>query len=135
MAEKYNLISALAEQTAVKVTRNETEWLKYLDTSSNLYKYQFNEQILIYAQRPDAKACATIELWNEKLSRWVNKGSKGIALIDESSEWPKLKYVFDISLCNLFRKCTESKPFVCERILNNLSAICSRLPLSIHSIP
>lgn len=97
MAEKYNLISALAEQTAAKVTRNETEWLKYLNTSSNLYKYQFNEQILIYAQRPDAKACATIELWNEKLSRWVNKGSKGIALIDESSEWPKLKYVFDIS--------------------------------------
>lgn len=93
---KYKLISALAEKTAKEVVRNEESWRRYLNTASRLYKYLFKEQLLIYAQRPDATACASIEIWNEKMHCWVNKGAKGIALIDEDS-FSGLKYVFDIS--------------------------------------
>lgn len=93
---KYKLISALAEETAKEVVRNEENWRRYLNTASRLYKYPFKEQLLIYAQRPDATACASIEIWNEKMHCWVNKGAKGIALIDEDS-FSGLKYVFDIS--------------------------------------
>ena len=93
---KYKLISALAEETAKEVVRNEESWRRYLNTASKLYKYPFKEQLLIYAQRSDATACASIEIWNEKMHCWVNKGAKGIALIDEDS-FSGLKYVFDIS--------------------------------------
>ena len=93
---KYKLISALAEETAKEVVRNEENWRRYLNTASRLYKYPFKEQLLIYAQRPEATACASIEIWNEKMHCWVNKGAKGIALIDEDS-FSGLKYVFDIS--------------------------------------
>ena len=96
--KKYDLISAMAEHTAKDVVRNEEEWKRYLNTASRLYKYPFKEQLLIYAQRPDATACASIEIWNEKMHCWVNKGAKGIALIDEEgNRFSKLKYVFDIS--------------------------------------
>ena len=96
--KKYDLISAMAEHTAKEVVRNEEEWKGYLNTASRLYKYPFKEQLLIYAQRPDATACASIEIWNEKMHCWVNKGAKGIALIDEEGHrFSKLKYVFDIS--------------------------------------
>ena len=95
--EKYKLISALAEETAKEVVRNEENWRRYLNTASRLYKYPFNEQMLIYAQRPDATACASLETWNEKMNCWVNRGAKGIALIDTDSERPRLKYVFDVS--------------------------------------
>ncbi len=94
---KYQMISALAEDTANEVTRNEQEWTRYLTTAARLYKYPFNEQLLIFAQRPDATACASLELWNEKMSCWVNRGAKGIALPDLDSERPRLKYVFDVS--------------------------------------
>lgn len=80
---KYKLISALAEETAKEVVRNEENWRRYLNTASRLYKYPFKEQLLIYAQRPEATACASIEIWNEKMHCWVNKGAKGIALIDQ----------------------------------------------------
>lgn len=93
---KYKLISALAEETAKEVVRNEESWRRYLNITSRLYKYPFKEQLLIYAQRPDATVCASIEIWNEKMHCWVNKGAKGIALIDEDS-FSDLKYVFDIS--------------------------------------
>ena len=93
---KYHLISALAEETSKEVVRNEESWRRYLNTASRLYKYPFKEQLLIYAQRPDAQACASIEIWNEKMHCWVNKGAKGIALIDEET-YSGLKYVFDIS--------------------------------------
>ena len=72
----------------------------YLDTASRLYRYPFHEQLLIYAQRPDATACASLELWNNKMGRWVNRGAKGIALIDDSGEKPRLRYVFDVSDTN-----------------------------------
>ncbi len=94
--QKYDKISALSEETAKDVVRNEENWKNYLTTASRLYKYPFKEQLLIYAQRPDATACASIEIWNEKMNCWVNKGAKGIALIDENNP-SKLKYVFDIA--------------------------------------
>ena len=95
---KYDLISALSEETAKRVTRNDESWKKYLNTASRLYKYPFKDQLLIYAQRPDATACASIEIWNEKMHCWVNKGAKGIALLDEEgSPYTGLRYVFDIS--------------------------------------
>lgn len=93
---KYKLISTLAEETAKEVVRNEESWRRYLNTAFKLYKYPFKEQIFIYAQRPEATACGSIEIWNEKMHCWGNKGAKGIALIDEDS-FSGLKYVFDIS--------------------------------------
>ena len=97
MATKYEFISSLAKEESERVAKNGTAWMDYLKTAARLYKYPFNEQILIYAQRPDATACASIEVWNEKMNCWINKGSKGIALIDEDSARPRLKYVFDVS--------------------------------------
>ncbi|MBD5532852.1 MAG: DUF3849 domain-containing protein [Lachnospiraceae bacterium] len=94
---RYQMVSALAETTAAKIAENGASFRDYLDTAARLYKYPFNEQMLIYAQRPDARACASLEIWNEKMSCWVNRGAKGIALIDTDSERPKLKYVFDIA--------------------------------------
>ena len=97
MAGKYHYISALAEITAADIVKNENEWTRFLTTAARLYKYPFNEQMLIYAQRPDATACASLETWNEKMNCWVNRGAKGIALIDTDSERPILKYFFDVS--------------------------------------
>ena len=99
MARKYEVISKLAETTAKEIVKNEETWKDYLNTAARIYKYPFQEQLLIYAQRPDATACASIEVWNSrKLNCWVNKGAKGIALIDEStSSYTRLKYVFDVS--------------------------------------
>lgn len=93
---KYKMVSALAEETSKEVVRNEENWMRYLNTASRFYKYPFKEQLLIYAQRPDATACASIEIWNQKMHCWVNKGAKGIALLDEGTH-SGLKYVFDIS--------------------------------------
>ena len=94
---KYQTISALAEYTARNVAQSEENWKHYLTTAARLYKYPFSEQMLIYAQRQDATACASLEPWNEKMNCWVNRGAKGIALIDTDSERPRLKYVFDVS--------------------------------------
>ena len=97
VSKKYHEISMLAGETAGRVSKNGKEWTKYLDTVARLYKYPFEDQMLIYAQRPDAKACATMGIWNEKMFCWVNRGAKGIALFDRESERPRLKYVFDVS--------------------------------------
>ena len=94
---KYIKISVLARETAKKVCRGREQWIRYLDVASRLYKYPFEDQLLIYAQRPDATACASFEMWNERMFCWVNRGAKGIALIDGESERPKLRYVFDVS--------------------------------------
>ena len=102
---KYDFISALAKETAAEVVKNREEWMKYLTTAARLYKYPFREQLLIYAQRPDATACASIELWNERMHCWVNKGAKGIALLDEDDAHGKrLKYVFDVSDVHVARR-------------------------------
>ena len=97
VSKKYHEISVLAGETAKQVAKNGKEWTKYLDTAARLYKYPFEDQMLIYAQRPDAKACATMEIWNEKMFCWVNRGAKGVALFDRESERPRLRYVFDVS--------------------------------------
>lgn len=122
---KYKLISALAEETAKEVVRNEENWRRYLNTASKLYKYPFMEQLLIYAQRPDATACASIEIWNEKMHCWVNKGAKGIALIDEDS-FSGLKYVFDISDVHKARKIGQF-PNLWEMREEHMEAVISRL--------
>ena len=97
MVTKYQMISYLAEDTAKEIAKNGQEWTRYLTTAARLYKYPFNEQILIFAQRPDAIACASLELWNEKMNCWVNRGAKGIALLDTENSYTRLKYVFDVS--------------------------------------
>ena len=97
MATKYEFISSMAREESERVAKNGTAWMDYLKTAARLYKYPFNEQLLIYAQRPDATACASIEIWNDKMNCWVNRGAKGIALIDVDSVRPRLKYVFDVS--------------------------------------
>lgn len=97
MATKLQLITEMSEHTTQKLTDTYENWTAFLRTAAWNYKYSFAEQVLIYAQRPDATACASIELWNEKLRRWVNRGAKGIALIDDSREKLALRYVFDIS--------------------------------------
>ena len=122
---KYKLISALAEETAKDVVRNEESWRRYLNTASRLYKYPFKEQLLIYAQRPDATACASIEIWNEKMHCWVNKGAKGIALIDEDS-FSGLKYVFDISDVHKARRIGQF-PNLWEMREEHMEAVISRL--------
>lgn len=95
--KKYDYISTLAQETAANVVKSSDEWMKYLTTAARLYKYPFCDQLLIYAQRPDATACASMDIWNEKMHCWVNRGASGIALIDESAKGKKLKYVFDVS--------------------------------------
>ena len=97
VSKKYHEISLLAGETARQVSKNGEEWAKYLTTAARLYRYPFDDQMLIYAQRPDAGACATMGTWNEKMFCWVNRGAKGIALFDRESERPRLKYVFDVS--------------------------------------
>ena len=101
MATKLQLMSELSLQTTKKLTHSIDDWLSFLDSAAWLYKYPFPEQVLIHAQRPDARACASMELWNSpRFNRWVNKGAKGIALIDDSGEKPRLRYVFDVSDTN-----------------------------------
>ena len=98
MARRYHEIKGLAEFTAKMIVSDEEAWKKFLHTAGNMYKYPFKEQMLIHAQRPDATACASLELWNEKMNCWVNKGAQGIALIDEEGVHRSgLKYVFDVS--------------------------------------
>ena len=87
----------LAQQTAKELTRYWENWTDYLTTASRLYKYSFADQLMIYAQRPDATACAGFDIWNNRMNRYVRRGSKGIALLDQSSSVPCLHYVFDVS--------------------------------------
>jgi hypothetical protein len=100
LATKLQLITELSERTARSVTRSHANWTSFLKTAAWSYKYPFQDQLLIYAQRSDATACAPIEVWNGKLGRWVNKGAKGIALIDDSGSRLRLRHVFDVSDTN-----------------------------------
>ena len=97
MPSKTEEYLALAQQTAKELTRYWENWTDYLTTASRLYKYSFADQLMIYAQRPDATACADYDIWNNRMNRYVRRGSKGIALLDESSGFPRLHYVFDVS--------------------------------------
>ena len=97
MPSKTEEYLALAQRTANGLTRYWESWTDYLTTASRLYKYPFADQLMIYAQRPDATACASFDLWNNRMNRYVRRGAKGIALLDESGGFPRLHYVFDVS--------------------------------------
>ena len=127
MATKLQLMSELAVQTTKQLTQSKENWTGFLNSAAWLYKYPFHEQVLIHAQRPDAKACAPIELWNNTFHRWVNKGAKGIAIIDDSGQKPMLRYVFDISDTNshynipfrLWQMKPEYEKQICEELQNH----------------
>ena len=97
MPTKAEMYAQMAEKVAVQLTGSWQEWAGFLTTAARLYKYPYHEQLMIYAQRPDATACAEYDLWNDRMGRYVRRGSKGIALVDDSGDRPRLRYVFDIS--------------------------------------
>ena len=97
MPNKTEEYLALACKTADSFSRQWEHWAEFLITAVRLYKYSYPDQLMIYAQRPDATACAEYDVWNNKMNRYVRRGSKGIALLDESGGYPRLHYVFDVS--------------------------------------
>ncbi len=97
MSTKAQIYAQMANEVATRLTGSWQEWAAFLTTAARLYKYPYHEQMMIYAQRPDATACAEYDLWNEKMGRYVRRGSKGIALIDDSGDRLRLRYVFDVS--------------------------------------
>ena len=97
MPSKVQLYAQMADRTAEQITGSYQKWTAFLATAARLYKYPYNEQLMIFAQRPEATACAEYDLWNKQMRRYVRRGSKGIALVDTSSDQPKLRYVFDVS--------------------------------------
>ena len=129
MAGKYNTILQLSKDTEKNITETSGNWKDFLQSAGNLYKYSFHEQMLIYAQKPDATACASVNTWNRRLNCWVNKGSKGIALVDTEAGRPKLKYVFDISDVHKARRIGkfpdlwEVTPEKEEAVIKNLESI------------
>ena len=97
MANNFQVYAKLADDTAAQITGSYQEWTAFLTTAARLYKYPYSEQLMIYAQRPEATACASYDLWNQRMGRYVRRGSRGIALIDMTGDKPKIKYVFDVS--------------------------------------
>ena len=97
MPSRVQIYSKLAEETAVEITGTPQQWTTFLRTMAQVYKYSYNDQLLIYAQRPDATACATYDIWLQRMGRYVKRGSSGIALLDVTGDYPKIKYVFDVS--------------------------------------
>ena len=107
MPSKTEEYYALAQRTASELTRHWEAWTEFLTTASRLYKYPFADQLMIYAQRPDATACAAYDIWNDRMNRYVRRGAKGIALLDESNGFPRLRYVFDVSDTGVRRNSRE----------------------------
>ena len=97
MPTKAEMYAQMADHVATRVTSSWQDWTAFLTTAARLYKYPYHEQLMIYAQRPEAIACAEYDLWNDKMGRYVRRGSKGIALVDDSGDRPRLRYVFDIA--------------------------------------
>lgn len=97
MPSNVQALSQMADHAATQITASHESWTDFLKTAARLYKYPYHEQLMIFAQRPDATVCAGYELWNEKMRRYVRRGSKGIALIDASGDKPRIRYVFDVS--------------------------------------
>ena len=97
MPSKLQFYAQMADHTAGQITGSYQKWTAFLTTAARLYKYPYNEQLMIFAQRPEATACAEYDLWNKQMRRYVRRGSKGIALIDTTGDNPKLRYVFDVS--------------------------------------
>ena len=116
MASKLRLITDLYGETLTQISKNPDDWMLFLECAAMNYKYPFNDQVLIYAQRPEAVACAKIEAWNKQVGRWVNRGAKGIALLSEDNGYTNLRYVFDIADTNSkfgksFRLWSVPKPY------------------------
>lgn len=116
MASKLRLITDLYGETLTQISKNPDDWISFLECAAMNYKYPFNDQVLIYAQRPEAVACAKIEAWNKQVGRWVNRGAKGIALLSEDNGYTNLRYVFDIADTNSkfgksFRLWSVPKPY------------------------
>ena len=110
MNYKAQTFAQLATNTSGQLTSSFAEWTHFLETAARLYKYPYHEQVLIYAQRPEATACASYDVWNKRMNRGVRRGSKGIALMDATRGEPGIRYVFYISdtflrLCGCGRKC------------------------------
>ena len=97
MPSNVQALAQMADHAATQITASHTDWIDFLKTAARLYKYPYHEQLMIFAQRPDATACAGYEVWNEKMRRYIRRGRKGIALIDDSGDRPRIRYVFDIS--------------------------------------
>lgn len=97
MPTKLVTCAELAAKTERQLTGSYTEWTSFLTTAGRLYKYPYHEQLMIYAQRPEATACAEYDIWNKVMGRYVRRGAKGIALIDTSGNEPRLRYVFDVA--------------------------------------
>ena len=118
MSNKTEEYLALAQRTANGLTRYWESWTDYLTTASRLYKYPFADQLMIYAQRPDATACADYDVWNNRMNRYVRRGSKGIALLDESSGYPRTDY------CRLRAAYIYSFPQLCDYGVSLPSVCC-----------
>ena len=131
MASKLRLITDLYGETLTQISNNPDEWMSFLECAAMNYKYPFNDQVLIYAQRPQAVACAKIEAWNKQVGRWVNRGAKGIALLSEDNGYTNLRYVFDIADTNSkfgksFRLWSVTKPYeqdIIESLENKILSI------------
>lgn len=97
MASKLQTLIAFLHTLTESMSRRQGQWQAYLQTAAQVYKYSFHDQVLIYGQRPQATACATLELWNQRMGRWINRGASGIALLDDSGPRLRLRYVFDVA--------------------------------------
>ena len=97
MASKLQLVAEFGRQKITELSSVRGSWQQFLKTAARIYKYPFGDQVLIHAQRPDATACATLELWNQRMGRWINRGASGIALLDDSGPRLRLRYVFDVA--------------------------------------
>lgn len=122
---KLAAYAQLAEETAGRITHSHQEWTGFLQTAARLYKYPYHEQLMIYAQRPEATACAEYEIWNKAMRRYVRRGSRGIALIDTASDMPKLRYVFDIA--DTGGRENSRRPFLWELTEQNTPAAMNAL--------
>ena len=125
MNPKIQTFTELAASTASQLTRSYPEWTHFLDTAARLYKYPYHEQVLIYAQRPDATACASFDVWNKRMNRGVQRGSKGIAIMDTSRGEPRIRYVFDIS--DTFSRDGSRRPYLWEYREEHTEAVTAAL--------
>lgn len=118
-------IKNLALSNVQTVTRSPGDWMHFLDSASRMYKYPFPDQLLIFAQMPEATACASLEIWNKKMNRWVNRGAKGIALIDDTVTPQKLRYVFDVSSTHAVRQADD--PYIWKMEFRHEEALLSHI--------
>ena len=125
MPSKLDFYAQMADHTAKQVTGSFGEWTAFLETAGRLYKYPFHEQLMIFAQKPDATACADYDLWNKQMRRYVRRGSRGIALIDTSGDNPRLKYVFDVA--DTGGRENSRRPFLWEYRDEHQDAVASAL--------